>query len=157
MLTVYAILTNAAHQDWEIEHINIKSAYLNALLKEEIYMRAPRGVLKPGQEGKVLRLVKGLYGLKQASRGLYVHRNGKSLYQRDGIQEICYRSLSFLLREHTIVVVATNDMVVTSKRQADANKFKSKIKEYWDITNHGPINWFLGFQIKRDRKSRMIS
>ena len=38
MPTICVVLTNAAHQDWEIEHVNIKSAYLNAPLKEEIYM-----------------------------------------------------------------------------------------------------------------------
>ena len=69
MPTVRVVLVNAVHQDWEIEHVDVKSAYLNAPLKEEIYMQPPRGVLKPGQEGKVLRLLKGLYGLKQAGRG----------------------------------------------------------------------------------------
>ena len=69
MPTVCVILANAAHQDWEIEHVDVKSAYLNAPLNEEIYMRPPRGMLKPGQEGKVLKLLKGLYGLKQAGRG----------------------------------------------------------------------------------------
>jgi len=44
---------------------------LNAKLKETIYMKPPRGVLKKGQEGKVLKLKKGLYGLKQAGRGWY--------------------------------------------------------------------------------------
>ena len=53
MPTVRVILANAAHQDWEIEHIDIKSAYLNAKLKEIIYMKPPRGVLRKGQEGKV--------------------------------------------------------------------------------------------------------
>jgi Reverse transcriptase (RNA-dependent DNA polymerase) len=62
MLTVHAVLANAAHQNWEIKHVDVKSAYLNAPLKEEIYMKALRGVLKPGQEGKVLRLLKELYG-----------------------------------------------------------------------------------------------
>jgi Reverse transcriptase (RNA-dependent DNA polymerase) len=47
MLTVCTVLANAAHQDQEIEHVDIKSAYLNATLKEEIYMKPPRGVLKP--------------------------------------------------------------------------------------------------------------
>jgi Reverse transcriptase (RNA-dependent DNA polymerase) len=62
MPTVRAVLANAAHQDWEIKHVDVKSAYLNAELKETIYMKAPREVLKPGQEGKVLRLKKVLYG-----------------------------------------------------------------------------------------------
>ena len=66
------VLANTAHQDWEIEHVDVKSSYLNAPLKETIYMKAPRGVLKPGEEGKVLRLLKGLYGLKQAGRGWYM-------------------------------------------------------------------------------------
>jgi hypothetical protein len=65
MPTVRVVLANAAHQNWEIEHIDVKSAYLNAPLKETIYMKAPPGVLKPGQEGKVLRLLKGLYGLNR--------------------------------------------------------------------------------------------
>jgi Reverse transcriptase (RNA-dependent DNA polymerase) len=72
MPTVHAVLANAAHQDWEIEHGDVKSAYLNAELKEMIYMKAPRGVLKPGKKGKVLRLKKALYGLKQAGRGWYL-------------------------------------------------------------------------------------
>jgi len=72
MPTVRVVLANAAHQDWEIDHVDVKSTYLNAPLKETIYMRPPRGVLKPGQDGKVLRLTKGLYGLKQAGRGWYL-------------------------------------------------------------------------------------
>ena len=71
MPAVRVVLANAAEQDWEIEHVDVKSAYLNASLEETIYMKPPQGVLKPGQEGKVLRLLKGLYGLKQAGRGWY--------------------------------------------------------------------------------------
>ena len=66
MPTMRVVLANAVTQDWEIDHVDIKSVYLNAMLKETIYMKAPRGVLKPGEEGKVCCLIKGLYGLKQA-------------------------------------------------------------------------------------------
>ena len=41
MPTVRAVLANAAHQDWEVEHIDMKSAYLNAPLSETIYMKPP--------------------------------------------------------------------------------------------------------------------
>ena len=53
MLTVRVVLANAAIQDWEIEHVDVKSVYLNVTLKEMIYMKPPRGLLKPGEEGKV--------------------------------------------------------------------------------------------------------
>ena len=66
MLSVHVVLGNAAAQDLEIHQVGIKSVYLNAPLKETIYMKLPRGVLKPGQEGKVCHLLKGLYVLKQA-------------------------------------------------------------------------------------------
>ena len=49
-----------------------------------------------------------------------------------------------------------DDMAITSKRKGDAEMFKSKVKKYWEITDHGPINWFLGFKIKRDRKSKTV-
>ena len=68
MPTVRVVLANAAELDWEIEHVDVKSAYLNAPLEETIYMKPPRGVLKAGQEGKVLRLLKGLYGLKHQQK-----------------------------------------------------------------------------------------
>jgi hypothetical protein len=76
MPTVWAVLANTTHQNWEIKHVDVKSAYLNAPLKEVIYMKPPRGILKPGQEGKVLQLLKGLYGLKQAGRGWYMEMAG---------------------------------------------------------------------------------
>ena len=41
MPTVWVVLVNAATQDWEIEHIDLKSTYLNATLKETIYMKPP--------------------------------------------------------------------------------------------------------------------
>ena len=60
MPLVCVILVNAAEQDWEMHQINVKSTYLQAPLKETIYMRPLHGVLKPGQEGKVCHLLKGL-------------------------------------------------------------------------------------------------
>jgi len=48
--TVHAVLANAAQQDWEIEHVDVKSAYLNALLKETGYMKALHGVLNPNRK-----------------------------------------------------------------------------------------------------------
>jgi hypothetical protein len=159
MPTVRVVLANAAQQNWEMEHIDVKSAYLNAPLEETIYMKAPRGVLKPGQEGKVLRLVKGLYGLKQAGRGWFLEMS-KVFLKELGFKKSAIDHSVFYRRageEHTIVAVATDDMALTSKQKADAERFKSDIRKHWEITDHGPIQWFLGFEIRRDRNARTIS
>ena len=60
------LLAHAALEDWEIEAMDIKMAYLYGELKEEIYMVQPEGFIKLGQEHKVCKLVKSIYGLKQA-------------------------------------------------------------------------------------------
>jgi hypothetical protein len=62
------LLTLAAQEGWQVHHVDVKSAFLNGDLKEEVYVRQPVGFIVAGQEGKVLRLRKALYGLRQAPR-----------------------------------------------------------------------------------------
>ena len=60
------LLADAALQDWEIEAMGVKLAYLHRVLEEEIYMEQPEGFIAQGEEDKVCKLVCSLYGLKQA-------------------------------------------------------------------------------------------
>ena len=60
------LLTHAVLQDWEIEAMNVKLAYLHGVLEEEIYMEQPEGFVAKGDEDKVCKLIHSLYGLKQA-------------------------------------------------------------------------------------------
>jgi hypothetical protein len=66
--TLCALLSLAAREDWEVHHIDVKGAYLQGDLEEEIYMRPPKGVKVEGYEKFLWRLLKSLYGLKQAGR-----------------------------------------------------------------------------------------
>ena len=63
---IHYLLAHAALEDWEFEAMDVKTAYLYGELKEEIYMAQPEGFIKSGQEHKVCKLVKSIYGLKQA-------------------------------------------------------------------------------------------
>ena len=64
--SIQYILAHAALLDWEIEAMDVKTAFLYGELKEEIYMEQPEGFVVKGQEKKVCKLIKSIYGLKQA-------------------------------------------------------------------------------------------
>ncbi|CCF51357.1 hypothetical protein NDA11_005823 [Ustilago hordei] len=61
--SIQGILTFAAVQDWEVDLIDIKQAYLNSNLHHDIYLKPP--ISMKVHPGKVFKLIKGLYGLKQ--------------------------------------------------------------------------------------------
>ena len=62
------VLAIAAAKDLEMIQLDIKTAFLNGDLQEEIYMEQPEGFIIPGKETEVCKLLKSPYGLKQASR-----------------------------------------------------------------------------------------
>ena len=63
-----SLLSIATYIDYEIWQMDIKIAFLNGSLEETIYMVQPQGFITNGQESKVCKLQKSIYGLKQASR-----------------------------------------------------------------------------------------
>ena len=139
-------------QDWEIHHVDIKSADLNALLKKKVYVKPPPGVLNPGEEGKVCCLLKDLYELHQAGRGWYKEMAG-GFFNKLGFKKSAVDHSVFYQRtkdEHTVVVVATGDMAISSKRLQDVDKLKNKLRQHWKISDLGKLIWYLGFRVRQD-------
>ena len=122
-------------------------------------MEIARGARKESNVGKVCWLLKGLYGLKQAGHGWHQELT-KVLIKQLKIEWSKLDHLVFFWKggdKHTIVVVATDDMVVMSKRLTDVNEFKDQIKTFWEISDMADISWYLSFEVKCDRNARMIS
>jgi hypothetical protein len=65
---VRLLLALVANQGWEVHHMDVKSAFLNGNLMEEVYVSQPLGFVMTGREDKVLKLRNALYGLHQAPR-----------------------------------------------------------------------------------------
>ena len=87
--TIRLLLALAAIHNLVIHQMDVKTAFLNGDLDEEIYMKQPEGFVMPGHENKVCKLKKSLYGLKQAPKQWHrkfddvVLSNGFSLNQAD--------------------------------------------------------------------------
>ena len=62
------LIALATMYDLKIYKMDVKTTFLNGELEEEIYVKQPEGFLVPGEEDKVCRLVKLLYGLKRAPK-----------------------------------------------------------------------------------------
>ena len=69
------IMALVAHYDLELHQMDVKTAFLNGNLDEEIYMEQPEGFAKKGIEHLACKLKKSIYGLKQASRQWYIKFN----------------------------------------------------------------------------------
>jgi Reverse transcriptase (RNA-dependent DNA polymerase) len=68
METIRLLISLAAQNKWSIFQMDVKSAFLNGVLEEEVYIEQPSGYVKVDKEHMVLKLKKALYGLKQAPR-----------------------------------------------------------------------------------------
>ena len=71
MNTIRLLIVLATKYHWKLHQLDVKSAFLNGELKEEVYLTQPEGFFQKGQEHLVCKLKKALYGLKQASRSWY--------------------------------------------------------------------------------------
>jgi hypothetical protein len=158
MSTIRTVLAMAAQNDWEIHQVDIKSAYLHAEIKEDIYMRPPPGYLRAGDEGKVLRLLRCLYGLKQA--GFEWSEELASVFLKIGFTRSQIDQAVYFKRsadEHMVVTVSVDDMAVTSKRLQDITHFKDQLRHYFEISDLGELSWLLGLKVERDRSTRTIT
>ena len=71
------IIALAGSHRWEIHHLNVKTAFLHGELKEEVFVTQPEVFIVAGEEHKVYKLKKALYGLCQAPRAGNIKLNQK--------------------------------------------------------------------------------
>jgi len=66
--SIRILLAIAAFHDYEVWQMDVKTAFLNGYLEEDVYMMQPEGFVDPKNPNKVCKLKRSIYGLKQASR-----------------------------------------------------------------------------------------
>ena len=134
--------------------MDIKTVYLYGELKEEIYMAQQEGFIKSGQEHKVYKLVKSIYGLKQAGRVWY-ETISKTLQKKLGFQQLhsdagvhvlCQRE-----GDHEIILILYIDnLLLIGNSQPMIHSIKTQLKAVYQMKDLGAATSYLGIQITRD-------
>jgi hypothetical protein len=130
--------------------MDVKSAFLNGFLEEEVYVRQPPGFESVEFPHKVYRLRKALYGLKQAPRAWY-GRLREFLFSK-GLEMGKVDKTLFLLRQGNdilIVQVYVDDIVFGGSSHSLVARFAEDMSKEFEMSMMGELQFFLGLQINQ--------
>lgn len=149
--TVRLLLALAAKNGWKIHHLDVKSAFLNGEIQEEVYVTQPEGFVKENEEHKVYKLLKALYGLRQAPRAWYARLN--KCLEDLGFTKCPYEHAVYVRREGNeslIVGVYVDDLLITGTCVSNIDRIKKQISKEFDMTNMGKLSYYLGIEVKQE-------
>ncbi|GAU43894.1 hypothetical protein TSUD_399420 [Trifolium subterraneum] len=142
-----ARLVAKAISSWHLHQLDVNNAFLHGDLHEEVYMTIPQGVThsKPNQ---VCKLLKSLYGLKQASRKWYEKLTGVLLSQGYK-QSSSDHSLFTLHRESsfTVLLVYVDDIILADNSLDEFTRIKQILDDHFKIKDLGQLKYFLGIEV----------
>ncbi|KAH9310625.1 hypothetical protein KI387_025660, partial [Taxus chinensis] len=143
---------------WKVHQMDIKNAFLNGDLQEKVYMIQPKGYVVPGQEAKVCRLRKSLYGLKQEPQAWYINID-EHLIQH-GFVRNPYNPNLYLKKqggEIVIVIVYVDDLVITGSSVRMIDVMKKYLNRSFDMTNLGLMHYCLGLEVWKKENHIFVS
>lgn len=147
--TIRVLMSLAVERGWSQEHIDVQSAYLNSELTEEIYMEQPLYFEEKNKDGKhyVCKLLKGLYGLKQAGREWYfcIDEILKSLSLRPLISDPCVYTN---IKSDIIVGLYVDDLGVWGNPDK-IEYFKNLLLDHVHVRMLGDMSQFLSLNVCR--------
>ncbi|GJX18067.1 retrovirus-related pol polyprotein from transposon TNT 1-94 [Tanacetum coccineum] len=151
-------IANAASKNMTVYQMDVKTAFLNGELKEEVYVSQPEGFIDPARPHHVYRLKKALYGLKQAPRAWYDTLSKFLLAQ--GFSKGVVDPTLFIRKtgKHTLhVQIYVDDIIFASTDPKDCDRFSNEMSSKFQMSMMGQISFFLGLQISQNPRGIFIN
>ncbi|GJY18532.1 retrotransposon protein, putative, ty1-copia subclass, partial [Tanacetum coccineum] len=151
------LISIAAYYDYEIWQMDVKTAFLNGYLDEDIYMVQPEGFVDPNHPRKVCKLQRSIYGLKQASRSW--NKRFDEEIKRFGfaqnLDEPCvYQKASG--SNVTFLILYVDDIIIMGNHIPSLQSVKDYLGKCFAMKDLGEAAFILGIKIYRDRSKRLI-
>jgi hypothetical protein len=151
MTTIRTVIALASINKWHIHQLDVNNAFLHGDLKEDVYMSLPPG-LSSSHPNKVCKLVKSLYGLKQASRQ-WNAKLTSFLLKLNFVQ--AYSDYSLFTRKSstafTVLLVYVDDVIIAGTSLDDIHSIKSALHQNFKIKDLGQLKYFLGLEVAHSK------
>ncbi|KAG7588044.1 GAG-pre-integrase domain [Arabidopsis suecica] len=156
--TVRVVLSLATNLSWDLWQMDVKNAFLQGELEDDVYMTPPPGLEDSIDPGKVWRLRKAIYGLKQSPRAWY-HKLSRTLKDHGFKKSESDHTLFTLQSSQGIVVVLiyVDDLIISGDNKEGINSTKSFLKSTFDIKDLGELKYFLGIEVCRSPEGLFLS
>ena len=151
------IMALVAHFDMELHQMDVKTAFLNGDLNEEVYMLQPEGFVANDSGKLVCRLKKSIYGLKQASRQWYLkfHSVVTSYgFVENKVDQCIYCKVSG--RKFIFLILYVDDILLASSDLGLLHETKRMLSNNFDMKDLGEASFVLGIEIHRNRSCRSL-
>ncbi|WVZ90003.1 LOW QUALITY PROTEIN: hypothetical protein U9M48_036341 [Paspalum notatum var. saurae] len=145
------LLAFAASKGFKLQEMDVKSAFLNGFIEEEVYVRQPPGFESARFPDRVYKLRKALYGLKQAPRAWYARlRVSAQVRVFDGFSR---QDLVFVESWRSIYV---DDIIFGGSSHALVSSFAEQMSREFEMSLMGELQFFLGLQIKQGLEGSFV-
>jgi hypothetical protein len=146
------------HLGFKLYQMDVKSAFLNGILQEEVYVEQSKGFQDPHHPHYVYKLKKALYGLKQAPRAWYecltTYLLAKGFTRGHAYQTLFIRNQS---THKLIAQIYVDDIIFEATLDSLAHEFSEEMKQEFEMTMIGELNYFLDPQVKQTSVGIFIS
>ncbi|GKB56150.1 retrovirus-related pol polyprotein from transposon TNT 1-94 [Tanacetum coccineum] len=150
-------LAYAAYMGFVVYQMDVKSAFLNGKISEEVYVQQPPGFESSEFPDHVCKLDKALYGLKQAPRAWY-ETLSTFLTQHKFVRGTIDNTLFTYKTKSDVIIVQiyVDDIIFGSTSSKLSKQFGKLMTKKYEMSMMGELTYFLGFQIKQDFKGISI-
>ncbi|GJW08836.1 retrotransposon protein, putative, ty1-copia subclass [Tanacetum coccineum] len=151
------LIAIAAYYDYEIWQMDVKTAFLNGHLSEEVYMEQPEGFVDPKYPNHACKLKRSIYGLKQASRQL--NKRFDDEIKKFGFTQNHDEPCVYLKASGSyiaILILYVDDILLMGNNIPMLQDVKSYLGKCFAMKDLGDAAYILGIKIYRDRSKRLI-
>ena len=160
--SIRTVLAIANQLDLDLHQMDVKTAFLNGDLEEEIFVRQPEGFIDKEHPSKVCRLRKSLYGLKQSARcwnktiDEYLKQSG---YVQNDADPCIYLKRFVKEGKEVILLIAVyvDDLLIASNNDKELISEKKQISKRFKMGDEGEVHYILGMAINRNRKDGVLT